>query len=224
MRKISYSYFTAQKDILHKIRTFYCEKFLFLNAGTLQEKEEIVNKRLGSGTLAFEQELYNTEFAKRLDYIISLINQANTYGNKINLESLAESLAFPSVNELKCYYIKNKEPDFVFIEKLADKLGVNVTWLKTGINATPFLSKLYRRNELSLSDVYFVPEDIFNKMEEGTVYPGIMRNYSAGQRREVLYDFIDIEHSFWTMEECKAIYGEGFLKIQEIVKRKCDRR
>lgn len=264
---------------------------------TLQEKEEIVNKRLGSGTLAFERELYNIEFAKRLDYIILLINQANAYGNKINLEFLAESLAFPSVNELKCYYIKNKEPDFVFIEKLADKLGVNAKWLKTGINATPFLStirredreqqllkneiegkytfaikdftqrpeilllkrvndikyvlfqkpfvfnsnvgsagseelyllyrflsKLFRRNELSLSDVYFVPEDIFNKMEEGTVYPGIMRNYSAGQRREVLYDFIDIEHSFWTMEECKAIYGEDFLKIQEIVKRKCNRR
>lgn len=99
---------------------------------TLQEKEEIVNRRLGSGTLAFERELYNTEFAKRLDYIILLINQANTYGNKINLEFLAESLAFPSVNELKCYYIKNKEPDFVFIEKLADKLGVNATWLKEG--------------------------------------------------------------------------------------------
>lgn len=113
---------------------------------TLQEKEEIVNKRLGSGTLAFEQELYNTEFAKRLDYIILLINQANAYGNKINLEFLAESLAFPSVNELKCYYIKNKEPDFVFIEELADKLGVNATWLKTGINATPFLSTIRRED------------------------------------------------------------------------------
>lgn len=264
---------------------------------TLQEKEEIVNKRLESGTLAFEQELYNTEFAKRLDYIILLINQANAYENKINLEFLAENLDFPSVDELKCYYTENKEPDFAFIEELADKLGVNATWLKTGINATPFLStirredreqqllkneiegkytfvikdftqrpeilllkrvndikyvlfqkpfvfnsnvgsagseelyllyrflsKLYKRNELSLSDVYFVPEDIFYKMKEGTVYPGIMRNYPAGKRRGVLCDFIDIEHSFWTMEECKEIYGEDFLKIQEIVKRKCNRK
>lgn len=65
--------------------------------------------------MAFEQELYNTEFAKRLDYIISLINQANTYGNKINLESLAESLAFPSVNELKCYYIKPESVKLVVL-------------------------------------------------------------------------------------------------------------
>ena len=27
-----------------------------------------------------------------------------------------------------------------------------------------------------------------------------------------------------SMEECKKIYGEDFLKIQEIVKRKCNRR
>ena len=32
MRKICYLYFTAKEIILHKIKLFYCEKFLFLKA------------------------------------------------------------------------------------------------------------------------------------------------------------------------------------------------
>ena len=39
---LSYSYFTAQKDILHKIRTFYCEKFLFLNAEFNKIRENLL--------------------------------------------------------------------------------------------------------------------------------------------------------------------------------------
>ena len=101
---------------------------------TIIEKEETVNKLLKSEPMAstFEKDLYNTEFAKRLDYIISLINQENTFAWKINLDFLAEWLGFQSVNELKCYYIENIEPDFKFIEILPIKLELIPHGLKQG--------------------------------------------------------------------------------------------
>ena len=231
---------------------------------TIMEKEETVNKLLKSEPIAltFEKDLYNTEFAKRLDYIISLINQEKTFNRKINLDFLAEWLGFQSVNELKCYYIENIEPDFKFIESIANKIGVNSAWFKTGINATPFQSSTYEDyaekileseiegeyifaikdcqrcrkilvmkrvnnikylvfqrpivfhsdvgrtgmsrlcstyrflDELSkkdgtcLNNVYFIPEEVFEKLIEGTVYPGIVNNYSAKQKINILYDFL----------------------------------
>ena len=234
---------------------------------TIMEKEETVNKLLKSEPIAltFEKDLYNTEFAKRLDYIISLINQEKTFNRKINLDFLAEWLGFQSVNELKCYYIENIEPDFKFIESIANKIGVNSAWFKTGINATPFQSSTYEDyaekileseiegeyifaikdcqrcrkilvmkrvnnikylvfqrpivfhsdvgrtgmsrlcstyrflDELSkkdgtcLNNVYFIPEEVFEKLIEGTVYPGIVNNYSAKQKINILYDFIEIK-------------------------------
>ena len=261
---------------------------------TIMEKEETVNKLLKSEPMAstFEKDLYNTEFAKRLDYIISLINQEKTFARKINLDFLAEWLGFQSVNELKCYYIENIEPDFKFIENIANKIGVNSTWLKTGINATPFQSSIYgedyaerilkneiegeyifaikdcqRRkeiivmkrvnsikylvfqkpivfhsdvggtgmsqlcstyrflNELSrkdgmcLNNVHFVPEKVFEKLIEGTVYPGIVNNYSAKQKINILYDFIEINAMPTRREEYRMQYGDEFFESQEIVKK-----
>lgn len=261
---------------------------------TIMEKEETVNKLLKSEPMAstFEKDLYNTEFAKRLDYIISLINQEKTFARKINLDFLAEWLGFQSVNELKCYYIENIEPDFKFIENIANKIGVNSTWLKTGINATPFQSSIYgedyaerilkneiegeyifaikdcqRRKEIlvmkrvnnikylvvqkpivfhsdvggtgmsqlcstyrfldelsrkdgtCLNNVHFIPQEVFEKLIEGTVYPGIVNNYSAKQKINILYDFIEINAMPTRREEYRMQYGDEFFESQEIVKK-----
>lgn len=260
---------------------------------TIMEKEETVNKLLKSEPIAltFEKDLYNTEFAKRLDYIISLINQEKTFNRKINLDFLAEWLGFQSVNELKCYYIENIEPDFKFIESIANKIGVNSAWFKTGINATPFQSSTYEDyaekileseieggyifaikdcqrcrkilvmkrvnnikylvfqrpivfhsdvgrtgmsrlcstyrflDELSkkdgtcLNNVYFIPEEVFEKLIEGTVYPGIVNNYSAKQKINILYDFIEINAIPTRREEYRIQYGDEFFESQEIVKK-----
>lgn len=260
---------------------------------TIMEKEETVNKLLKSEPIAltFEKDLYNTEFAKRLDYIISLINQEKTFNRKINLDFLAEWLGFQSVNELKCYYIENIEPDFKFIESIANKIGVNSAWFKTGINATPFQSSTYEDyaekileseiegeyifaikdcqrcrkilvmkrvnnikylvfqrpivfhsdvgrtgmsrlcstyrflDELSkkdgtcLNNVYFIPEEVFEKLIEGTVYPGIVNNYSAKQKINILYDFIEINAIPARREEYRIQYGDEFFESQEIVKK-----
>lgn len=50
------------------------------------------------------------------------------------------------VNELKCYHIENIEPNFKYIENITNKIKVNSTWLKTGLNATPFQSSIYRED------------------------------------------------------------------------------
>ncbi|MDO4444907.1 MAG: hypothetical protein Q4C97_05145 [Bacillota bacterium] len=261
---------------------------------TIIEKEKTVNKLLESEPMAstFEKNLYNTEFAKRLDYIISLINQEKTFNRKVNLEFLAEWLDFQSVNVLKCYYIKNIEPDFQFIENIANKMGVNSVWLKTGINATPFqssvsgedyaerilkneiegkyifaikdcqrrreilvmkrindikylvfqrpivfhsdvggtgrsqlcstyrfLNELFREDSSCLNNVHFIPEEVFEKLIEGTVYPGIVNNYSVKQKSNILYDFIEINAIPTRREEYRDQYGDEFWESQEIVKK-----
>lgn len=110
---------------------------------SIDEKKSVANSLLKSEQILyiFEHDLYNTNFSKRLDYIIYLINQANYFNLKINLEFLGEWLGFSSVNELKKYYLYTEEPDYSFIDKIAEKLGINNTWLKHGINANPFQSK-----------------------------------------------------------------------------------
>lgn len=80
----------------------------------------------------FNQDLYNTNFAKRLDYIMCVMNKARIGGRKVNLEYLGEFLGFDSVNELKKYYKYEEEPTYVFCEKVADKLGIDAEWLKSG--------------------------------------------------------------------------------------------
>ncbi|MEE0770897.1 MAG: hypothetical protein U0M11_05840, partial [Acutalibacteraceae bacterium] len=58
-----------------------------------EEKDEFNKQRTAVSLLkteriiaTFEQELYNTNFAKRLDYIIYLINQNKSFDERINLE------------------------------------------------------------------------------------------------------------------------------------------
>lgn len=112
-------------------------------------------------TKLFENNLYKTNFAKRLDYIIFLMNDAGYYMEKYNIEKLGERLGFKSVNDLKKYYLYSEEPDYVFIEKVAKKLGVNVEWMKNG-EGEPYksiLPDLYRANEI-------LRETIFSDIEE----------------------------------------------------------
>lgn len=74
---------------------------------------------------------YKTEFAKRLDYFISL---TNAYSNqKINLEKIAVYIGLKSAYELRKFYIEDRDPDFDFIEVVAEKLGINQEWLKNGL-------------------------------------------------------------------------------------------
>lgn len=94
-------------------------------------------------TTFFERELYNTNFAKRLDYALTLINDTDGLSRKLNVESLGEILGLQSVNELKKYYITTEEPTYEFIEMVADKLGINPKWMKAG-EGNIFKSELKR--------------------------------------------------------------------------------
>lgn len=72
--------------------------------------------------------IYKTGFAKRLDYYIYLTNAYSN--NKINLEVIAEHTGLSSVYDLRRYYLEDHDPDFKFIEQVADKLGISKEWLK----------------------------------------------------------------------------------------------
>lgn len=105
------------------------------NQKELKNKENIVQDILSDSKLyesQFERDLYNTNFAKRLDYIIFIINKSRKNEKKINIEYLGEFLGFSSVNELMKYYKNDEEPSYKFCEEIACKLGVSAEWLKNG--------------------------------------------------------------------------------------------
>ncbi|HFL2484322.1 TPA: hypothetical protein ACG3H9_002370 [Clostridioides difficile] len=110
-----------------------------------KEFSEFLNKNI----------IYKTEFAKRLDYIVSLLNQGNSYVN-VNLELLGEFLGFESVNELKCYYNKCEYPTYKFIDTLAENLGINKSWLKNG-NGKIFKQRL---------EITFMNDNYFDIIKE----------------------------------------------------------
>lgn len=92
-------------------------------------------------TTMFERQMYTTNFAKRLDYIILLMNDNGKFNEKINLEKMGEYLGFKSVNDLKRYYLSSEEPEYSFIEIVAYKLGISDKWLKFG-EGEPFETTL----------------------------------------------------------------------------------
>lgn len=133
---------------IHKMDYNTCEEFIG-NINAINDKEhkvkyvsDLLNNENKYTTL-FEQQLYPTNFAKRLDYILTFINDCGYWEQKINVEKLGDYLGFKSVNNLKQYYIKDVEPDYEFIENIANKLGINTEWLKYG-QGEPFASSLRR--------------------------------------------------------------------------------
>lgn len=88
----------------------------------------------------YDNYFYNTNFSKRLDYIMFLINRCNM---EINREKLAEYLGFSSVNKINRYYLSNLEPTFEMETFIAKKLGIDPNWMKSQNNGLeeshPFL-------------------------------------------------------------------------------------
>lgn len=127
-----------------------CEKFLqeIDEGNDLLQKEKNVQRVLSADNEyadIFDNVLYNTNFAKRLDYIIYIMNSSRTYERKINIEYLGEFLGFTSANELMKYYKNAEEPTYEFCEDVADKMGVNPQWLKNGdIGEAMFTTRLPR--------------------------------------------------------------------------------
>ncbi len=142
------------------------------------EKEKTVQDILSEEfpyTEMFEKDLYNTNFAKRLDYVMYIINKTRMNNRKINLEYLGEFLGFDSVNELKKYYKYEEEPTYTFCEEIAKKLGINAEWFKRGdIGEEIFKTKLpriyYAEEFLEVCDskeyeFHFVIKDDVDKRE-----------------------------------------------------------
>jgi|GEM_PF-4699890 len=137
----------ASYDV-HKMDYNICEEFIEkINAiEDKDDKVEYANELLNEEnkyTTLFEQQMYPTNFSKRLDYVLALMNNCGYLEDKINVERLGEYLGFKSVNDLKQYYLNDIEPDYVFIENIANKMGINVDWMKYG-QGEPFASSLRR--------------------------------------------------------------------------------
>lgn len=119
--------------------TGICNEFLseINREDDLSRKKEVIKEVLTEKkqyVYIFERDLYNTNFAKRLDYIMYIINRTKKHEKIINLEYLGEFLGYDSVNELMKYYKYEEEPTYQFCEEVANKLGVNAEWLKNGKN------------------------------------------------------------------------------------------
>ena len=244
-------------------------------------------------TVMFESQLYTTNFAKRIDYVIYLMNEDRGINkNEFNLEIMGEYLGFSSVNDLKKYFLYSEEPGYGFIEEVADKLGLSSTWLKFG-HGEPFESKLpsidraygilnhesfdqtkelifvisdvpyrrdigiirridkfkydyypsklifhgdvggggtsaiyslyqflreLRRRGVLPQGVYKLPEDYFNRLFRGAIYPGTIVGLRQGYVNYLLEDFIDLFTSEEKKDHYEKSYGTAFVDCQEIIK------
>mgnify|MGYP000581007539 FL=1 len=122
-----------------------------------------------------------------------------------------EILVMKKVNSIK--YV-------VFPKPIVFHSEVGATGMSQLCSTYRFLVEISQQDETCLNHVHFVPDDIFQKLTEGAVYPGIVNNYSAQQRINILYDFIDISVTLRSRMDYKAIYGEEFFETQELVKQR----
>lgn len=121
----------------------------------VRQYQEIFNYIINSQELldfAKNNDPYKTEFSKRLDYILTMVNMSNAFhGKKYDGQRLARDMGLNSYNEIKKYYIENEEPDFTFIDRVAEFIGCNKEWLATG-EGEPFKSDIeYEFNPYALS-------------------------------------------------------------------------
>lgn len=150
---------------------------------------------------------YNTEFAKRLDYVMCIMNVAIDKENKLNIDSLSKWLGFNSSNEIKKYYTGTEEPEFEFERMIADKIGVNVEWLQTG-NGSPFKSILPSENRayhiLKQSNLDNIKEFLFlsNKRRELIIVEKIDK-----------YKYVYIPHRF-VFNSC--VGGDGSSELYSL--------
>ena len=138
-------------------------------------------------TYAFEKDMYKTNFAKRLEYALNLINESEYYNKQLNIEKLGEMLGLKSVNEIKVFYTKEEEPDYNFIELVSKKLGLNVEWMKYG-HGNIFESNLeYLHNAYEIrmldsfkksKEIMFVIKDVKYRKEIGIICKYDDFNYS----------------------------------------------
>jgi len=276
-----------------------CEEFVenINEIGDRDHKIEYVSDLLNHEnkyTTLFEHQMYPTNFAKRLDYVLTFMNDCGFWEQKINVERLGEYLGFCSVNELKQYYTRDLEPDYRFMEEVADKLGISREWLKYG-QGEPFASSLRRiysatdilKDEIfnNVSEFIFVMDDgekrrdigiivrfdvfkysyyprtlvfhadvgctgaaelfsVYRFLKElnrlgkmpsgiykvtesesidfftGKKYPGMIKKYKFGGNNFLLDDFIDLYAGNNKKEEYISMYGETFVKCQDVVKEK----
>lgn len=78
-------------------------------------------------------------FAQRLDKLIETMNLSREWREEpITIGYLSEFLGYESENILRQYYVTTLEPDRVFMEMIADRLGVNKLWLAKGAPVSMF--------------------------------------------------------------------------------------
>lgn len=147
------------------------EKINIINSKqtTIEKNEYVKSLENDSKYILTLKKAYPTVFSSQIDYILFLMN--NKYANndiKFTLASICEFLNFSSVNELKKFYHQNEEPEFSFIESIAERLGVNPIWLKSNINFPYVRQCSFNPEEMlyfDLSDIkeaYFLTTDIKN--------------------------------------------------------------
>lgn len=145
------------------------EKINIINSkSTATEKNQYV-KSLENDCeyISILKKAYPTVFSSRLDYILFLMNNKYTTNNiKFTLASICEFLNFSSVNELKKFYHQNEEPEFGFIESIAEQLGINPTWLKSNKNSPYIPQRILSGDEImdfdlkNIKGVYFLTTDV----------------------------------------------------------------
>ena len=110
-------------------------------------------------------------------------------------------------NELKYEYYPY---EYVF------NSSVGASGMSQLVSLYKFLYK-FRINEGNIDNVHIVTQETFDGILMGNIYCGVIEQYMPIKFRNILDDFLDICYKHFTTREYKELYGDDFLKIQEIV-------
>lgn len=141
-----------------------------------------------------------SNFAKRLDYVIEIMNQERMFCEEpITVGYICELMGEESENILRQYYVQKKEPAVKFAEEVAELIGVNKKWLAKGAEVAIF----------DTDEQYDDLENILNEvMDAETMYIAI-RDEGFGKYFLIIVKYNDIKykcykrkHIFFLSEGC----------------------
>lgn len=133
-----------------------------------------------------DKKAMHTNFGKRLNTIIEMINASTYESEHINLEIIGDMMGLQSVNELNKYYYGQEEPTYEFIDKLCVTLGLNKNWMKFGKDM-PYkneLAKYYNPEELldeicTVNKIFFFTIREYYRRELGVIVKNDTYNYQC---------------------------------------------
>ncbi len=116
-----------EKSFDHLIETISNNKESFQNATEIETFIENDSALIN----AANKLQFRTAFSKRIQYVVSMINQTLQPSILLNYENLGYMLGHPSCEQMRTLFYGDIEPTYEIEDKLSELLGVSKEWMRS---------------------------------------------------------------------------------------------